>query len=196
MTIIIGLLGPAGAGKSTAAEYLVEKYDATRYSLAKPLKEMAKRVLGFSDEQVYGTQEQKERVDPRFGFSARHFLQRLGTEGIRETFGPDVWVDLLLRKVSAERPKIAVVDDVRFVSETIAIQSTSIQPMRGMIWRLENPERETTADATHASEAEWKIAPYDFAIAPIGRGLKQLYALLDDACAQYRIFPLRPEMRL
>ena len=174
---IIGLMGPAGAGKSTIATYLCEKYGAQRYALANPLKEIARRTLDFSHEQVYGTQEEKEATDPRYGFSARFFLQRLGTEGIRSVFGADVWVDLLLEKIMREKPFVAVVEDVRFLNEVTAIRAAG-----GDIWRLESPGRESAADATHASEAEWMKAPYDRRIAPSRRDLGLLFEIVDEAC--------------
>ncbi len=44
-------------------------------SLASPLKRIAQVTMGFSDAQLYGTQEEKEAIDPRYGMSARVFLQ-------------------------------------------------------------------------------------------------------------------------
>src|SRR5690349_10218769 len=99
MTRIIGLLGGAGAGKSTIASYLVEKYGAKRYRLAGLLKEIARRTLDLTVEQVDGTQAQKEAVDERYGFSPRWFLQRLGTEGVRATLGQDFWTRALMAQI-------------------------------------------------------------------------------------------------
>lgn len=199
MTIVIGLLGPAGAGKSSVAGHLEEKYGAVRYSLAAPLKEIAMRAFGFTHEQCWGTQAQKEAPDERYGgHSARWFLQRLGTEGIRHVFGADVWTDLLIKKIGDERPNVAVIDDVRFINEAKKLREFGIGMVHGnhfqmdrsgYIWRLESPGRETQADASHASEAEWSHAPWDYAIAPTERGLDKLFALVDDACRHYKIFP-------
>ncbi len=95
-----------------------------------------------------------------------------------------------------------MIDDVRFVSEAEAIRdvptsdgrlpSTSYGNRRGLVWRLESPDRETTADATHASEAEWPRARHDFVIAPIARGIPQLLQLVDDACRRFDIEKLLP----
>lgn len=184
-TIVVGLLGPAGAGKSSVAEHLMRKYGAERHSLAAPLKEIAKRTLNFTDEQMWGTQAQKEAEDPRYGFSPRWFLQRLGTEGCRAVLGEDVWTKACLRRISLMRPRLAVIDDVRFVDEATAIRAMT--DARGVIWRLEAPSRETQADATHASESEWQRAPHDIMLAPLSRGLELLFSLVDDACRLFGI---------
>ncbi len=200
MTVIVGLLGGAGAGKSSVAGYLAERYGAARYSLARPLKEIAKRALGFSDEQVYGTQEQKEAVDERYGFSPRWFLQKLGTEGIRAVFGADVWTKLCLETIGRDAPLLAVIEDVRFVNESRAITKMSygtfVQGVKGLVWRLECPDRETAADASHASESEWMLADFHHVLSPAKRGLDELFGLVDDACLKFTIFPKRMELPL
>lgn len=171
MTTIIGLCGPAGAGKTTVAKFLCERYGAVRYSLAGPLKEIAQRTLGFSDEQMYGTQAQKEAPDPRYGFSPRWFLQRLGTEGIRAVLGADVWIDCLMGRITRERPKIAVVDDVRFANEAAALRAEWCD-----VWRLTPPPPFATS-STHASETEWTKAQVDYEIAPLLPGVDVLESL-------------------
>lgn len=189
--ILIGLLGPAGAGKTCVASYLVEKYGAIRYSLAKPLKDFCMNALEFTHEQCWGDQISKEAPDPRYGGkSARWFMQRLGTEGGRKTFGDDFWTRMCLDTIAREAPTLAVIDDARFVNEAKAIRGFTTPgslERKGFVWRLDSPDRETSADATHASEREWMDAPYDFLIAPNERGLPLLYQLVKDACHYYGI---------
>jgi len=194
MTILIGLLGPAGSGKSTVSEYLVKHYGAERYSLAGPLKEIAKNTFDFSYEQLYGTQEQKEAIDPRYNFSPRWLLQRLGTEGLRNVFGKDVWIDLLLKRIQEEKPNLAVCDDVRFYNESKRLRycvteynETACNLGRGLVWRLECPWRISKADATHASEAEWSKCEYDYLLSPSQYGVHHLLKLVDEACKHYNI---------
>jgi len=181
MTKIIALMGPAGAGKSTVSKHLVEKYGAKTYSLAGPLKEIAKRTLGFTDQQLYGTQAQKEVDDPRYGFSCRWFLQRLGTEGCRAVLGDDVWTKACLRQIKIEYPEVAVIDDARFVNEARAVLDAG-----GYVWRLRPPEdgealARKIAAGTHPSETEWLSAPANLEIAPRKRGIPELLELVDAA---------------
>jgi hypothetical protein len=55
------------------------------------------------------------------------------------------------------------------------------------VWRLEAPWRSSAADPTHQSESEWLRAEYDYAIAPLGPSLDDLYRLVDDACRRYNL---------
>lgn len=177
---IIGLMGAAGSGKSTAAKYLAEKFQGKRYSLADPLKEIAMRTFGFSREQCYGTQAQKETVDPRYGFSPRWLLQRLGTEGCRAVLGESVWTDALLRRIAFEKPALAIVEDVRFINEAVAIRAAG-----GVVWRLAvQGQSHSNDDGSHASEREWMDAPFDdLILAAITPGSADLLDAID-ACVQ------------
>lgn len=152
---IIGLMGAAGSGKSTAATYLLTRYGATIYSLAGPLKELVKRAFELSHEQVWGTQAEKEAVDPRYNVSPRWLLQRIGTEGCRAVLGKDVWTDALIGKIEDDQPVVAVIEDVRFVNEAERILDAG-----GEVWRLEVDGGDLPNGACHVSEQEWVHAPY------------------------------------
>jgi hypothetical protein len=183
-TTVIALCGPAGAGKTTAADYLIEKYGAVRYSFAQPLKEMVKRALDFTDEQVYGTQEQKEAIDPRYGHSPRWFLQRIGTEGCRAVFGDDFWTKQCVDMIWRQNRRLAVIDDMRFLNEANAVLDD--ERFNGLVWRLHpvaDAESQTHADAagTHASEEQWRQVDASLEITPPRRGIDELQSLIDAA---------------
>lgn len=178
MTDIVGIMGPAGSGKSTAAKHLVDFYGAKRYAFADPLKRLAIEVFEFTEAQVFGSQADKETVDPRYGLSPRVFLQRLGVAA-RKIFGEDFWVRQCLERIMRESPKLAVIDDVRFVNEATAVMGAG-----GRVLRME-PMRTgaSTADANHVSETQWTSAPYDVRIAPREYGIASLLAEVDRAAA-------------
>lgn len=119
--MIIGFHAPIGHGKTTAANYLVSHYGAYKFSFATPLKIMAQMIYGLSNQQVYGSQEDKARVDPRHGQSPRWLLQFLGTDVCRTVLGPDVWVNAALR--DKDPHQLYVCDDVRFANEAAAIRA-------------------------------------------------------------------------
>ncbi len=125
MIYVLGLLAKSGHGKTTVARHLVDVFGAEVRSLAGPMKRAVQKTFGFSDAQLWGTQAEKEAVDPRYGFSPRWLLQRLGTEGLRDEFGADIHLHALLhglRRDEAARPaeaspRLYVVDDVRFPND-------------------------------------------------------------------------------
>ncbi len=95
--------------------------------------------MGFGEAQLYGTQAQKEETDPHakdcYGreFSARIFLQKLGTEGLRQFFGEDVHLNAMveeIRRRAAEMPErfkvpVFVCDDTRFRNEVAFVRALS-----------------------------------------------------------------------
>ena len=84
---IIGFMGLAGAGKTTAAQALWRACatSCSVMSFATPLKEAVKQLCLFSDEQVYGDLDAKSLVDPRWGFSPRQAMQMIGVSCVQDT---------------------------------------------------------------------------------------------------------------
>jgi hypothetical protein len=181
---VIAVCGPAGSGKSTVANYLYKNYGATFTGFAKPLKEMVRRALDFTYDQVYGTQEQKEAIDPRYSRSPRWFLQRIGTEGCRGTFGPGFWTKQCLDSIVSSNSPLTVIEDLRFADEAIAVLDDP--RVNGFVWRLhpvddgETLERALAA-GTHPSEEEWRALDASLEIMPRSRGIAELHGLVDAA---------------
>lgn len=166
---VVGLLAKAGHGKTTVANFLRDYYGAEIVSLAAPLKQIAKVVMDFSDAQLYGTQEEKEAIDPRYGFSCRTFLQRLGTEGIRENLGPLVWCEALALKMQTRArrngTRVFVIDDMRFRNEVEFVnrldrreRTTGSPAIFGHTIKLLCTDAPVMASGSaHASEAEMDL---------------------------------------
>ena len=162
---LLGLVGKAGSGKSTAAKHLVETYSAICLSLATPLKLMAKAIWEFTDEQLYGSTQIKEAVDSRWNMSPRTALQRLGTDAIRKHLGDDVWIRALIKtldeRVDYAQPQLFVVDDVRFRNEANFIGMFDWKDderiehnHKGYLVKLICEDSDSSYRGTHPSESE------------------------------------------
>jgi len=121
-TVLIGLAGPKGVGKTTFAHLI----DGQVFSLASPIKKMLATII--PPLYIY---EEKEKPIPGWpdGITGRYLLQRVGTECFREMW-PEVWVTHLLNEIEKVEG-LCVIDDVRFENEARAIRKKG-----GSIWRL------------------------------------------------------------
>lgn len=142
------------------------------YNFADKLKEILVDVFGLSNDQVYGTDEQKNtftnikwdtmsneirikysnKNDSSFlpilrnGYmTAREVMQVYGTDICRKMFFDTIWVDACLRKIEKENPKIALIADMRFRSELSPIISAG-----GYIIRL----AKKVSEDNHESEID------------------------------------------
>lgn len=154
--MIVGLAGKAGVGKDTAAKVLVEKYGFDLRALADPVKRICRDVFSFTNEQLYGPSERRNREDSRYvredgqPLTPRYALQRLGTEWGRHCY-PDVWVNLLLQRYHRKKeysPSYRlVVPDVRFANEVSVLRNY------GIVVLIRRPQSSLSGEAAaHASE--------------------------------------------
>lgn len=151
--MLVGLIGKAESGKSTAANYLVSRYGFSTWSFASELKRVCSELFGLTDDQY--TTEGKHRVDPRYGVTPRKILQFIGTDCFR-TICPDVWVNrlgaLLDRyNMSMPYPPDCVIEDVRFANEVRMIRGRG-----GVIIKMVRLDHKALSgsEAKHASEIE------------------------------------------
>lgn len=164
---VIGIAGPAGVGKDTAADYLVGQLPQYRkVAFADPLKEMLRTGLSLDAAQLYGND--KETIDHRYECSPRHIMQTLGTEWGRQLIHPDIWVRALAARIGAER---VVISDVRFQNEADFVRE------RGILIHLTG---RGGIGQCHQSELGLDAMPGDITIANDG-DLKKLYGALYDA---------------
>lgn len=120
--LLIAFTGRAGAGKSTAAQYLIEHKNFVRLRFAGPLKAML-RALGLTDREIDGDLKEQP-CDTLCGRTPRRAMQTLGTEWGRELIAPDLWVSLFARDAELHRlAGVSVVcDDLRFPNEAATIR--------------------------------------------------------------------------
>jgi hypothetical protein len=60
------LFGEAGSGKDTVAAMIVEKYNGVSVAMADPMKRLAMRAFGFTEDQLWGPSANRNALDPRY----------------------------------------------------------------------------------------------------------------------------------
>lgn len=170
---IYGITGKARAGKDTIAEYLWAQYGVTRIAFADPLKLAAQNIFGLTQDQTWNP-EFKEVIVDRWGMTPRQIFQKLGTEAIRNTFGPDVWIKRFMAQYEIfMNTDDVVVPDVRFPNEARAIRD-----MGGVIIEVRRTGSGLDGgEASHASESGIGIDA-DYVIYNDGT-LQELYSAVE-----------------
>ena len=146
--MIIGFVGLIGAGKDTAADYLVNFHGFRRDSFANTLKDAVANVFGWDRIMLEGrtkeSREWREQVDPWWAdrlkmphLTPRWILQYWGTEVCRKGFHDDIWIASLENKMRQTKDSI-VISDVRFPNEIKAIHNAGGIVIR--VVRGEDPE--------------------------------------------------------
>lgn len=109
--MIILITGKAGSGKSTLAA-IFEEYGFKNVALADKLKEFAYKCF-----QVFGVKidSLKDLYEQSTKTRYRTYLQKLGTECFRETFGNNFWCDVLVNEIR-DVPNV-VISDIRYENE-------------------------------------------------------------------------------
>ena len=180
--MIIVLCGGIGSGKSTACDYLVQSLGFEETSFAEPLKKLAVS-LGFDEKDVYGTQEDKMRVNPYWGISGRQFMQRFGTDITRKNSHllgegiSNVWIKAVECKMEKAKVKGTnlVVSDGRFEDEIEAVRKYGgivVKLRRGNVY-------ESNHESNHESEKNFDKIKADYEYNNVG-SKEDLYEFLSN----------------
>jgi len=135
----VAFCGKMGSGKSTAADYLVDNYGASAYSLGYYVRQYLIENLEMDPEDVFA------KPTPDY---VRDMLQNVG-HGLRE-YNEDIWLDQLLSDIETEceLDEFLVVDDVRYDNEVRGLQGAGFYIVH--LYRAQ--DHETPHGANHPSE--------------------------------------------
>jgi hypothetical protein len=130
---IIGLVGFAGSGKDTVADYLCTHYQFTRNSFAASVKDVLSNVFQWDRALLEGVTEEsrqwRETINEWWAtrlnipnLTPRLMMQHIGTEIFRDQFHNEIWIASLERKLLDSSQNI-VITDCRFENEINAIRT-------------------------------------------------------------------------
>lgn len=114
MKVVVLISGKQGSGKSTLADNLSKILDIpvvrTRFAKVLYMMHDAVRDIGRAN----GIE-----IPEKWGL----LLQWLGTEGVRDNFGQNSWVNCVKKEVSSYGSGIFIIDDCRFLNEVSAFDN-------------------------------------------------------------------------
>lgn len=151
--MLIGLCGPAGAGKNTVAEFLTDSDGCSfkQVAFADPLYECVSTITGLPVARLKD-RGVKEAVIPWLGKSPRQLLQSMGTEWGRQAVHDQIWIRITLDRIRDDLAagRSVVITDVRFDNEAEAIIKAG-----GDVWKVTRPGWRCLDEdaAKHPSEA-------------------------------------------
>lgn len=159
--MLIGITGPAGAGKDTVADMLVER-GFVKLAFAGPLKEML-AVIGMPEP---ADRALKEAQIEGFDFTWRRAIQTLGTEWGRG-LDWDIWTKIVgcrIHNLLAAQEYVGatahiVLSDVRFENEAMMIRQ-----LGGCVVHLEGRKVDLGSAAGHVSEQGLRKEANDYVL--------------------------------
>lgn len=156
--------GKMRSGKDASADYLKSKiHPSKKMGFADPLY----KILHFAQDTI-GVPHEKHR----------EFLQFLGTEFGRNTYGKDVWVNAFLREVESHPKETILCTDARFDNELFALKNAGFVCIYVQTLERIRVNRGAT-NLDHASEnGIIEFSDFDYTITGNGT-LEELHKQLD-----------------
>lgn len=146
MTKLIGVAGRAHSGKDAFAAACV-KHGYKRIAFADALK-VATAHIANEESHLFFDDISKEEFSKALGMTRREALQKVG-KAVRDSVGPETWVNRALNEWEASGYPATVISDVRYPNEAEAIRRHG-----GFVIRLVRPGAGLEGEAAgHESEA-------------------------------------------
>lgn len=208
MRQLISLVGFAGSGKDTVADYLIDHRGFVALSFADALKDALAAILCWDRDLLEGETKEsriwRETVDTwwaeRLGipnFTPRWAMQNFGTEVMRKHFHAEVWilnVERRLNNLPEDQPVVIV--DGRFPNELalgrrkgghiIRVKRGPEPKWYGLALAANMGETDAReqmrALGIHESEWAWIGVSIDETIENHGDGIERLHAQIEHQC--------------
>jgi energy-coupling factor transporter ATP-binding protein EcfA2 len=166
-TLVIGVTGRRGSGKSTFCRHVEEILGEVIWvTFAEPIKRFCVDVLGIPESVVYGEDSVKSEwsteihwPDSQMCMTAREVMQYFGTDLMREWI-PDVWVRAARLAIDRAESSVVVVQDVRFSNELEMLRELPSDRYSVKLVRLKRVAPGTERDS-HLSENALHAVPDD-----------------------------------
>lgn len=111
--MLVGITGKKFNGKDTVADYIVKEYGGNKVSLAYPVKEICRKYLGYSFDELHNPERKEEEITHFPYVTPRKAMQFVG--GVFRELSPDVWIEYLKRNL--DRKALNIIADVRYPNE-------------------------------------------------------------------------------
>ena len=166
--MIIGINGKIGSGKDTIAEIINKllitnsKTPFENKKFAGKLKQIVSILTGMPVENFEDQKFKKRNMSSEWGMTYREFLQKLGTEAMRDGLHTNVWVNALFAdyKLWSDGRKdwypSWIITDMRFPNEMEAVKDRG-----GITIRVTRPGN---AKEDHISETALDDAKFNYEI--------------------------------
>ena len=137
---MVGICGLISSGKGECARKLVEEHGFTRISFGERLKDTVAVLFGWprallegdTDASRQWREQPTDWVVQGRALTPRDVLQMIGTQALRNNFDPDIWTEVVRRRVRDAPDTNFVIDDVRFPNEIQAVR----EMQGGTLWHV------------------------------------------------------------
>mgnify|MGYP001561632405 CR=1 FL=1 len=152
----IGLHAAAGVGKDTAADFIIKEFGGEKASFADPMKHLCRGVLGFSQEQLWGPSELRNKPDFRYSGDARPSCCHIARVRLREQGA--VWVAQVLPHFGPEKRAEALVALTQWLEDCLRQDGLTARyalQTLGTAWgRAQDPDMWVKFADAHATQRD------------------------------------------
>ena len=128
MTVIIGIAGFGGAGKTSVSNCFVQSHGFKKVSFAQPLKDALIR-FGATREDLADPVKKLEPLGAFHGKSLVQMMESLGSWG--RDHHPDFWVSMIYNEIRTNGQGFVIIDDIRFQNE-----ANMVNQLGGKVYRI------------------------------------------------------------
>lgn len=196
---IVVLQGLIGSGKDTVSQLLLKKYGGVQMSFASILKDVVSIMFDWDRSMLEGdtevSREWREKIDEWWSqrlniphLTPRFVLQYIGTDVMRGSFHPDIWIACLERRILTQinllgETEMIVITDCRFSNEIECLKKMGaifVRVIRGdePEWLFQYVNYGVPPVGVHISEYGWTGGKFDHVIHNDGT-LKELELKID-----------------